>query len=122
MMLLPLTGIISDSRALVREEVRRRRWPLPFLVRTRMPLPVRRKRLAVALCVLSFCLPFSLGLRGTFSLLAWLNHHQPKITEAWLQPRFACLGLLSLPVGRAQRVGRVGLLVRHGHWLDPFRV
>src|SRR5438046_3157269 len=118
MMLLPFTGIISVSSTLVREEVRRRRWPLPFLVRTRMPLPVRRKRLAVALCVLSFCLPLSLGLRGTFSLLAWLSNRQPKNTGAWFQPRFACLGLLSLPVRWARRVG---LLLRHRHRLHPFR-
>src|SRR5438067_6450002 len=112
MMLLPFTGIISVSRALVREEVRRRKWPLPFLVRTRMPLPVRRKRLAVALWVLSLVLPFSLGLRGTVSLLTWLTDRQPKITGACFQPRFACLGLLSLPI---RPVGRVGLLIRHCH-------
>jgi len=51
-MLFPATGSISMNCALVRAGVRRRRWPLPSLVRRNIPEPVRRKRLDVALCVL----------------------------------------------------------------------
>lgn len=48
----PLTGIISAKSCLVRLEVRLRKWLLPPLVRTKVPLPVHRKRLDVALWVL----------------------------------------------------------------------
>lgn len=57
---LPLTGIISENKRLVRLAVRRLRWLLPAFVRTSFPEPVNLKRLAVALCVLSlyFLFPF----------------------------------------------------------------
>ena len=51
-MLFPATGTISMNCALVRAGVRRRRCPLPSLVRRNIPEPVNRKRLDVALCVL----------------------------------------------------------------------
>src|SRR3970040_806112 len=63
MILRPFTSIISDNCAFVRLDVLRRRWLLPPLVRTTLPEPVRRKRLDVALWVLSFILP-ALALRG----------------------------------------------------------
>src|SRR5689334_15679690 len=53
MILRALTSSISDNCALVRFDVRRRRWLLPPLVRTTLPDPVRRKRLDVALWVFS---------------------------------------------------------------------
>ena len=49
----PLTGIISLNCCLTRLGVRRRRWLLPPLVRTKIPVPVTRKRFEVALWVLS---------------------------------------------------------------------
>ena len=49
----PSRGSSRSSSALVRFEVRRRRWLLPPLVRTSMPDPVRRNRLEVALWVFS---------------------------------------------------------------------
>lgn len=64
MMPRPLTGTISASSALVRLEVRRRKWLLPPFVRTSVSDPVRRKRFDVALWVFSLNLP-TLGLRGT---------------------------------------------------------
>jgi hypothetical protein len=48
---LPFTGIIEVNWRFVRFEVRLRKWLLPPLVRTSLPEPVKRKRLAVALCV-----------------------------------------------------------------------
>src|SRR5262245_12554464 len=63
MILLPFTSCISDNWALVRFEVRLRRWLLPPLVRTTLPEPVRRKRLDVALCVFNLVLPV-FALRG----------------------------------------------------------
>ena len=53
MMLLPLTSMVSASSAFERFEVWRRRWLFPPLVRTSLPEPVNRKRLEVALWVLS---------------------------------------------------------------------
>ncbi len=44
-----VTGMVSESKALVRLGVLRRKWPLPILVRTTTPVPVVRKRLEVAL-------------------------------------------------------------------------
>ena len=49
MILLPFTETISVNKALVRFEVRRRKWLLPPLVRTNWPDPVKRNRLDVAL-------------------------------------------------------------------------
>src|SRR5512143_325627 len=57
MMLRPFTVCISARSALVRRERLRRRWLLPPLVRTSLPLPVSRKRFEVALCVFSLYLP-----------------------------------------------------------------
>ena len=51
--LFALTTNILLNFALVRFDRRRRRWLLPPLVRTNLPLPVRRKRLAAPLYVLS---------------------------------------------------------------------
>lgn len=60
----PLVGTISLNRRLVRFGVTRRRWLFPILVRTNLPVPVRRKRFDVALWV--FILYFLvLFLRGT---------------------------------------------------------
>jgi hypothetical protein len=66
---LPSTAIISVSSALVRLEVRRRRWLLPPLVRTNLPVPVWRNRLEVALWVFILVLP-GFFLRGTALLLS----------------------------------------------------
>src|ERR671922_959051 len=63
MILRALTSSISDNCALVRFDVRRRRWLLPPLVRTTLPEPVRRKRLDVALWVLSLVF-VAFALRG----------------------------------------------------------
>jgi hypothetical protein len=52
------------NKALVRFEVRRRRWLFPPLVRIKTPDPVRRNRLEVALWVFNLNLP-DLILRGT---------------------------------------------------------
>lgn len=57
MVFLPCTTIISVKSALVRSEVRRRRWLLPPLVRTKTPDPVRRNLLEVALWVFNLYLP-----------------------------------------------------------------
>ena len=64
MNLRPFTTIISLNNALVRSEVRRRKWLLPPLVRTSVPEPVKRNLLDVALWVFSFNLPDFFGLRG----------------------------------------------------------
>src|SRR5512133_3654250 len=69
MIFSPFTTTISGSSALVRFEVRRRRWLLPPFVRTRTPDPVRRNRLEVALWVFNFTLP-AFCLRGTALLLS----------------------------------------------------
>ena len=71
----PLTGSISENKRLERLEVRRRKWLLPILVRTSIPVPVTRKRLAVALWVLILYFP-TVGLRGTANLL---SHKIPRI-------------------------------------------
>src|SRR5215211_414501 len=63
MILRALTSSISDNWAFVRLDVRRRRWLLPPLVRTTLPEPVRRKRLDVALWVLSLVF-VAFALRG----------------------------------------------------------
>jgi hypothetical protein len=63
------TSTISDSKAFVRVEVRRRKWLLPPFVRIKVPDPVRRNRLEVALWVFSLILP-ALTLRGTVLLLS----------------------------------------------------
>ena len=56
---LPCTGTIEESFALVRLDVRRRKWLLPPLVRTIFPVPVILKRFEVALWVFSlYYLPF----------------------------------------------------------------
>lgn len=68
----PLTGTISVNSRRVRLDVRRRRWLLPPLVRTNIPEPVTRKRLAVALWVLILYLPI-LCLRGTDELLSTIQ-------------------------------------------------
>jgi len=62
--LSPLTGTISVNNALVRFEVRRRRWLFPPLVRNKTPDPVRRNRFEVALWVFNLNLPDFI-LRGT---------------------------------------------------------
>src|SRR5258706_2112501 len=64
MILRATTGCISLKFALVRFEVRRRKWLLPPLVRTTLPEPVRRKRFEVALWVLSLVFPPAFALRG----------------------------------------------------------
>jgi hypothetical protein len=64
MNLRPFTTIISLNNALVRSEVRRRKWLLPPLVRTSVPEPVKRNLLDVALCVFSLILPDFFALRG----------------------------------------------------------
>jgi hypothetical protein len=64
MNLRPFTTIVSLNNALVRSDVRRRKWLLPPLVRTSMPEPVKRNLLDVALWVFSFNLPDFFGLRG----------------------------------------------------------
>jgi hypothetical protein len=64
MNLRPFTTIVSLNNALVRSEVRRRKWLLPPLVRTSVPEPVKRNLLDVALWVFSFNLPDFFGLRG----------------------------------------------------------
>jgi len=71
----PFTGCISVNWRLTRLGVRRRRWLLPIFVRTSMPVPVTRKRFAVALCVLILYFP-SRCLRGTVNLL---SHKIPRI-------------------------------------------
>src|SRR5512133_527310 len=58
MVLSPFTFTISVNNALVRFDVRRRRWLLPPLVRIKTPDPVRRNRLEVALWVFRLNLPF----------------------------------------------------------------
>src|SRR5215211_6827089 len=63
MILRAFTSSISDNCALVRLDVRRRRWLLPPLVRTTLPEPVRRKRLDVALWVFSLVF-VTFALRG----------------------------------------------------------
>jgi hypothetical protein len=68
MIAFPSTGIISDSRALTRGDVRRRKWLLPPFVRTKMPDPVMRNRLDVALWVFNLILP-DFTFRGTAKLL-----------------------------------------------------
>jgi len=64
MNLRPFTTIISLNNALVRSDVRRRKWLLPPLVRTSVPEPVKRNLLDVALWVFSFNLPDFFALRG----------------------------------------------------------
>ena len=64
MNLRPFTTIVSLNNALVRSEVRRRKWLVPPLVRTSVPEPVKRNLLDVALWVFSFNLPDFFGLRG----------------------------------------------------------
>src|SRR4030042_4605776 len=87
---LPLTTTISAKRALVRRGVRRRKWLLPPLVRTTLPDPVRRKRLAVALCVLSLVLP-AFTLRGIlFSLLCFSLNHRRRAGRRLVSNRAAC--------------------------------
>lgn len=65
----PFTGSISVKSCLVRLAVRRRRWLLPPLVRTKIPVPVRRNRLEVALWVFSLYLVVRC-FRGTVLLLS----------------------------------------------------
>jgi len=68
MILLPSTGIISDSNAFTRLEVRRRKWLLPPFVRIKTPDPVKRNRFEVALWVFSLVFG-TFTLRGTAKLL-----------------------------------------------------
>src|SRR5690349_18618387 len=67
--LLLTTDILSSAR-FTRPDLRRRKWLLPPCVRTTMPVPVTRKRLAVALCV--FSLYFFFVLFATSILLRLL--------------------------------------------------
>jgi hypothetical protein len=69
MIFSPFTWTISDSKAFVRDEVRRRKWLLPPFVRIKVPDPVRRNRLEVALWVFSLIFP-AFALRGTVELLS----------------------------------------------------
>src|SRR5258706_1573038 len=69
MILRPLTGIVLLNNALVRSEVRRRKWLLPPLVRTSTPEPVRRNLLDVALCVFSLYFFPGFALRGIAGFL-----------------------------------------------------
>src|SRR3990172_1233753 len=85
----PFTEIISVNRRLVRLDVLRRRGLLPPLVRTSIPEPVRRKRLAVALWVLSLYLPLD-GLRGTVVLL---SHKIPRCRDNHSAARQTAEGL-----------------------------
>jgi hypothetical protein len=57
-------GTISLNNALVRSEVRRRKWLLPPLVRTSTPEPVKRNLLDVALWVFSLYFFPGFALRG----------------------------------------------------------
>jgi len=68
MIFTPSTTTISDNRALVRFEVRRRRWLLPPCVRNKTPDPLRRNRLEVALWVFNFVFP-AFNFLGTAKLL-----------------------------------------------------
>lgn len=72
MIFSPSTGIISVNKAFVRSGVRRRRWLLPPLVRTRTPVPVRRNRFEVALWVFSLIFP-AFAFLGTAKLLFLKN-------------------------------------------------
>ncbi len=75
------TTSILDNKAFVRLDLRRRKWLLPPLVRTILPVPVTRNRLAAALYVFIlnfFVLAFGIsiphkkapgGASFTFSLL-----------------------------------------------------
>ena len=72
MIFSPSTGIISVNKAFVRSGVRRRRWLLPPLVRTRTPVPVRRNRLEVALWVFNLIFP-AFTFLGTAKLLFLKN-------------------------------------------------
>lgn len=84
--LSPLTGTISVNNALVRFEVRRRRWLFPPLVRNKTPDPVRRNRFEVALWVFNLYLPVFI-LRGTanssqqFTLLAAQQRIIPEFSK-----------------------------------------
>src|SRR5690349_5516139 len=69
MMLRPLTGMVLLNNALVRSEVRRRKWLLPPFVRTSSPEPVRRNRLEVALWVFSLYFLPGFALRGIAGFL-----------------------------------------------------
>src|SRR5690606_40792057 len=67
--LRPKTGTISLNNALVRSDVRRRKWLLPPFVRTSVPEPVRRNLLEVALCVFSLYFFPGFALRGILEFL-----------------------------------------------------
>jgi hypothetical protein len=72
MVLFPLTLIISENNAFVRDGVRRRKWLLPPLVRTRTPDPVKRNRLEVALWVFNLYL-------GVFTFAVTANSSQQNV-------------------------------------------
>src|SRR5215813_13229332 len=81
--LRPKTGCISLKFALVRFEVRRRKWLLPPFVRTTLPVPVRRNRLEVALWVFSLTLP-AFALRGIADCSFHTDFRQNKTADILL--------------------------------------
>jgi len=92
MIFSPSTGTISVNSTLVRLLVRRRKWLLPPFVRTRMPDPVRRKRLDVALWVfILYLLLFTL--RGTAKLLSLIDHACGLFARPQIIPEFFDLGV-----------------------------